>query len=626
MTGDRYLKNIAAFHLEQQLNFIKPDTRIKIEITPSHWATLLYEAGGKHYPLHSLYNPREEANRWAQSQDDETELFVMLGFGLGYYAEALLNNKERAEILAVEVVGGVLQAALSLRDLHHLAANPRFYLLAGEGEEVLNKVDYIINQSLYKKIEILPMPSYRFIIPEKIKWLQEQLRQKFIQRTVNLATIESFSFTWLDNYTENFLSSLGDNNISSLKNKFTGVPAILVSAGPSLTKSITTLQLAKGKALIVCNGSAVKIFERYGLKPDLLVSVDGDAANYQHFKNLVTEDLILAYPPTIYPRIVSEFKGRRYVITLDTFPFVQWMDYLCDRQTINIRSGPSVANTALDIVYQMGCNPIIFVGQDLAYTGGFTHAEGATHREEIPQENRDSFLQVKGINGDTVLTSRSLCSMKTWFEQYIRNKAQESRFFINASAAGAHIEGTHVMPLTDALAKWCREDIDLKLLKKDTKECKEEKNLSPERFYPVLTQLQLARKDLGRIMTLCKEELDKKIAATGESTRVTWEEFETTAKYFQAIDKKITGMPVFQYFMLPEISHVLETINSFLVPKVNEEKGLQEKLKLLVDTYALFSRALVAYGAHLKTNLNKMVDDLEGYIRALERKEEKPDE
>ena len=54
----------------------------------------------------------------------------------------------------------------------------------------------------------------------------------------------------------------------------TDIPAIVVSAGPSLNKNIVELRKAKNKAFIVAVDTAVKPLVKAGIIPDLYVVVD----------------------------------------------------------------------------------------------------------------------------------------------------------------------------------------------------------------------------------------------------------------------------------------------------------------------------------------------------------------
>lgn len=103
-----------------------------------------------------------------------------------------------------------------------------------------------------------------------------------------------------------------------------------------------------------------------------------------------------------------------------------------------VETGGSVATAALDILIKWGGNPIIFLGQDLAYTGGHTHVEDCTYGNEQVAVERS--LLVEGLEGGMVPTSRSLNRYRSWIEQRIAR--EQARKFINATAAGARISGT----------------------------------------------------------------------------------------------------------------------------------------------------------------------------------------
>lgn len=55
----------------------------------------------------------------------------------------------------------------------------------------------------------------------------------------------------------------------------TNIPAIIVSAGPSLNKNIMELKRAKNKAFIVAVDTAVRPLVNAGIIPDMYVIVDG---------------------------------------------------------------------------------------------------------------------------------------------------------------------------------------------------------------------------------------------------------------------------------------------------------------------------------------------------------------
>ncbi|HSV55646.1 MAG TPA: hypothetical protein VLH39_00875, partial [Magnetospirillaceae bacterium] len=102
------------------------------EITPSGHPTA--RASGLH--LHSRYDPKEEARRAAEAiSASGADTVVLLGFGLGYSAEAVVAALPEARVLAVSADPALLAACLEVRDLGALLADERLSILAGGAPE-----------------------------------------------------------------------------------------------------------------------------------------------------------------------------------------------------------------------------------------------------------------------------------------------------------------------------------------------------------------------------------------------------------------------------------------------------------------------------------------------------------
>jgi hypothetical protein len=95
-------------------------------------------------------------------------------------------------------------------------------------------------------------------------------------------------------------------------------------------------------------------------------------------------------------------------------------------------SGPSVSNTCFDILFKMGCNPIILIGQDLSYT----ELEVEENRPGSP--DKEGMVLENDIHGKSVYTNAVFLSMRNWFEGYFE-KARERVEIINATEGGLNI-------------------------------------------------------------------------------------------------------------------------------------------------------------------------------------------
>lgn len=121
---------------------------------------------------------------------------------------------------------------------------------------------------------------------------------------------------------------------------------------------------------------------------------------------------------------------------------------------------------AFKIAEYMGCDPIVLVGQDLAYaSNGQSHVTGADHARDGLATSPLTMQKTKVIGNDGTM----LDSLDTWIGMLKRfefdiDKANGAYKVINATEGGAKIKGTEVMPLQEVIDKYLQEFIDTKLI------------------------------------------------------------------------------------------------------------------------------------------------------------------
>ncbi|MFQ5413917.1 MAG: 6-hydroxymethylpterin diphosphokinase MptE-like protein, partial [Phycisphaerae bacterium] len=134
-----------------------------------------------------------------------------------------------------------------------------------------------------------------------------------------------------------------------------------------------------------------------------------------------------------------------------------------------LRAGATVAHLAFYLAVYMGCDPIIFVGQDLAFTGHVFYTPGVevhhAWRSEINRfhtmetkewerivRNRPILRRVDGTGGTSLYTDELLF---TYLEQFEKDIAATSATVINATEGGARIRGTESVPLKQVADQYC---------------------------------------------------------------------------------------------------------------------------------------------------------------------------
>ncbi len=546
--------------------------------------------GGLLY-VHSAYNPLAEAERWAREAGaHEPDFVVVIGMGLGYHLEELVKARPGRTLVVVEPEPEILAASMAARDQRGWLAHPRLdVLVTTDGKAAAGEVFQRHAKQLLQHPHLVVWPAAARYAPGFCADFNRQLLDLVRARRVDLATNRKLSTNWIENFFLNMWTALGDPDVGALFQAFSGRPAIIVASGPSLDRNVHLLPLAKGRAVMIAAGSAVNPLLRHGLEPDLVVSFDPGKANYRHFKNLKTPGLPLVYVPTIYSHIVAEYSGPRFSAGMDVFPFVSWFYEQVGETRAELSSGPSVANVAWDLAVKMGLNPIILVGQDLAYSGDRTHADGTVRSRAVeirPEEIGTKYLEVEAVDGGKVWTSRSMHAMKVWFEEHLR-VAPAGLTTIDATEGGAKIAGTKIMLLQEALEAYCQEaftphETVLAIHQRESSQLKS-RHLQ-DALAKVLGGLV---KQLRTADSLAQTGVvdAQKLLLESKTRRLTDQRYREAFSRLERVRKELFRLEAFQVFVQPLVAPALEAFAVFLEARTEEAAALHDKGQELARQY-----------------------------------------
>jgi hypothetical protein len=285
---------------------------------------------------------------------------------------------------------------------------------------------------------------------EHLRHLYRELTNHLNQKAVGRMTRVSSSHLFLSNALVNSVFANPLNALSDYKDLYKNKPVLIVATGPSLNKQLPLLAKHKDLFVIIAADPAVPILKQYGVVPQFVVSIDPKKRPYWQHNELD--------PSTTF------------VIEIGCCPDVAWSSnhkYLvtsCHKDVFRLLTdlgaapsylltGGSVTTTAFSLAQHMGANPIILIGQDLAWTDGKDHADGYVSqysREQLEARHAKGF-EIEGYDGKPVRTERQLLYYKTWFEQRIA--VMPDRLIVNATEGGARIEGAAHVPFESV----CRE-------------------------------------------------------------------------------------------------------------------------------------------------------------------------
>ncbi len=347
-------------------------------------SSLGYRDDEKEFRLHSAYRPIKETEKWINFRKEKIQSashILVYGLGLGYHIKELEKYRKRdAKVYVLEMNPDVIaytEKEMSIEEYKNLGY---VFCISNNLEEVKN---FLISTLSYfntaESVLLIHQPSLR-TIPESCTPIKHLLEEWEVMRD----TFNRNKELLRENFLKNVEKIDSYRSLNIFQNKFKEVPIIIVSAGPSLDKNKHLLRKAKNKALIMAVGSAVKPLLQIGIEPDCIVISDPKPGVCRQLEGLdITAPLFMFL--TIQAKIIEEYKGPKVMLLQRGFELAEKLAE--DQGHILIETGGSVATTALELAVYFGGSPIIFVGQDLAYTSGKTHTDGTVHDKWIPKLN-----------------------------------------------------------------------------------------------------------------------------------------------------------------------------------------------------------------------------------------------
>ncbi len=418
--------------------------------------------------VHSLYDPVKEAQRFASTlQIDPYINIAIQGLGMGYHLDEIIaQSGNRDFILVVEKDIRVFKAFLEQRDLStiygKLTHNCKLYFAVGRTPiELFRALQGLALTIFANGITVINHPASIKLDMAYYTATGTKVKDIFQWARVNTLSQINASEDFAHNIFSNMPAYLQLPGIKRLFDVFQGFPGIVVSAGPSLIKNIRYLREAQGKALIIAVDTALKVLLRYGIEPDMVVSIDYTKHNERYFIDLESDNAALVIDPEVYPGIVKRYTGPKFMISLPGKSLSDWLSVHVEDKG-SMEKGLSVAHTAFLLARKLGLSPVGFVGQDLSFPGKMTHVRGsAMVRKSSVHSGQKDTIQVQDIFGGNVLTTTSMHVFLRHFEELMDQHQVQC---YDLTEGGALLAGAQPMPLKEFLLTKTKTVFDTKQL------------------------------------------------------------------------------------------------------------------------------------------------------------------
>ncbi|MCB1158346.1 MAG: motility associated factor glycosyltransferase family protein [Leptospiraceae bacterium] len=399
--------------------------------------------------LASTISPLTQATRLLSNTSiRETDLCIILGLGNPHLAFELNQQRKEGEILLYIDASSSILPALGSEILEELLQPAGRHLFTGEESEDL----------LWNYLEALPLErlsGIRFfrnqaslnLAPDFYINIETKVQKIFSSRMSDLLTKFEFERIWIRNTVSNtlhFFENPPRFRLEELNQKFAGIPAMLVSAGPSLRENCEFIKEIRDKVFLFSCDTSLKVLLSNQIIPDGVMTLDAQTHSFFHFMgtdlqeipvfaDMVASPLLLRHINTV--SIIHSITAK-YQTDVSGRPIREVTAGSSLAETIlgpigDVQSGGSVATSAFDLLKNLGFSPIFLIGQDLAYSGREIHSTGTHHNEKwLTLINRKKSLEgineaiiqkrklkeVPSCSGGNVLTDYVLEIYRQWFE------------------------------------------------------------------------------------------------------------------------------------------------------------------------------------------------------------------
>jgi hypothetical protein len=432
---------------------------------------------GRGIYAHSRHRPLEEAGKFVDSLPVvENPTFFISGLGLGYHLLELERRYHDPVLIVAEDDPGLLKTALCLHDLSSLLDSGRLILLASADKNVLHRKLSACNANVLLGLQIVVLPYTKRYHARFHEQMRCQLTDFVSVARTHMVTLLKTARITFENIALNLPAYLSNRGIEALEGRAAGYPAVVVAAGPSLARNLDQLGPLRARAVIISVQTVLRLLRALGIVPHFVTSLDFHEVSTEFFRGIDdVGDCVLIAEPKANWRVLDMFAGGKRVLW-HRFHDALLREHAPPRG--QLRPGTTVAHLAFYLAQHLGCDPIIFVGQDLAFSEGMFYTPGSPIEKiwqpelnrfqtiEMKQwerivRNRPILRSTKDIHGRDTYNDELLFTYRAQFENDFAIARQR---VIQASEGGVPLAGTEVMPLREAAERYCTRPLPADLL------------------------------------------------------------------------------------------------------------------------------------------------------------------
>ena len=529
----------------------KTGERIRVEQAANGMKILSVRKDGRSWRLNSSWNPEIAAEVYAERYTLRLYgIYFVFGFSDGRCVREQLKKCDDTNlIVACEPDMETFAMACRHFDLSDLIEDKRLLLYFPELEiDADVTLQRLLDYTKIKLIDFYILPGYDVLYHEACESFMDSVLERMRNEIVNKTTHLTFNRSVPRHTLFHMRELIYQRNLEQLKRALsmydlTEIPAIIVSAGPSLDKNVHLLKRAQGKAFIIAVDASIRTVIRAGARPDMLCSIDPNSPE-RFFEGLDLKDVSWSCTRLSNPDITEKYAERIFYHGYFSREWNKILEEDLGYPFPSLISGGSVSSEAFMLALYLGFRKLVLIGQDLAFTGGVSHTKGI----EGALGDNDEYIrgrhivEVEGIDGTMLETDFQMWYYKQWFERAIRVNQGVVRV-IDATEGGAKIEGAEIWRFADVIDKECKQELDIYEIVKNIPQ-----TFSPEKQQKLLKQLRTMRQsviDFEKLLEKTIAEQEKRLALVNDRNTIPREVLHML-KEMSAENEKIEKEPILE--------------------------------------------------------------------------------
>lgn len=548
-----------------------------IEMSKDNLRILKLNENGKDRYIGSYYNHKRDINRFIKDIGEINDNSVIITYGItdGEYLLELSRIKEKNfKVIVLEKNEQLINNIINDEYYNEVLNDERIKIFKYDEKEIKNIYKCELNFSNIYNAKIVSNSGIYNSSKEMLR-ISQELKTFISKNVLHNNTISYFSERWFESFVKNFKYTLNSTFLDEIEGEYINKPAIILSAGPSLEKNINLLKQCNEEFIIISGGRTLSKLEEINVKPDIITIIDGDERSYDLVKDNLNIDVPLVFCNYTNEEIVDNHVGKKIYDSTG----IDFIGPIVKKIQKPRFEGGSVAHACINTAIHLGCNPIVFIGQDLAYTNNKIHADfcelkSKKYKEEEVFDNlkSENDIFIDDIYGNKVRTSISLNTFRENIEEIIRENKNVK--FINATEGGALINGAEVMTLQNVISLYGKNKIGDKVLHLNRTLKKEEKSKAICEFEKTLKYLKDMKIKCNKLIDLNKNlkvKYDKK----------KFEEYDKISSKMDILEEELKNLYLkvdyIRSLIYPIVMRV-ELDDAWIVKDIDNEKEKFKKL------------------------------------------------